>query len=126
MLKPISKRSYPRFQVPGATIALKDELHPVISMGRGGLSFLAKDKFRPGRKLSFQLMLSKKEAPLQLIGSVVYCIPSSVVNNGHNVGIRFAPFSKSKGHNLPEISGILERLENRHVPPASQRNRLFP
>jgi hypothetical protein len=126
MLKPISKRSYPRFQVPGATIAFKDGVHPVINMGRGGLSFLAKDKFRPGRKLSFQLTLSKKEVPLQLKGSVVYCIPSSVINKGHNIGVRFAPFSRSKGHNLPEISEILERLENRLVPPESQRNGLFP
>jgi Tfp pilus assembly protein PilZ len=126
MLKPISKRSYPRFQVPGATISYKDQIHPLVNLGRGGLSFLAKEPLKLGREVSFHLMLSKKKDPIHLRGSVVYCIPSPVVNNHHNIGIRFASFTASRGANSPEIPKILEQLENAHVDHSLRRGGLFP
>jgi len=115
MPTPTNKRSYPRFQVPGAVLSYKEKTCQLVSLGRGGLAFSTDNHLKPGAKLSVLLTFSAKHAPIQLQGQAVYCIPNPKVSNHYTIGISFAPFSTRRGHNSPESSKVLRQLEYANI-----------
>lgn len=115
-----NKRAHTRFLVPGAMLSYEKETCPVVNLARGGLGFTTNRSIKPGQKLSVLLTYSEKDAPIQLHGQAVYCVPNPGKGNPYTVGISFAPFAAGAGNNLPEFYRILEQLELRS---AAERSR---
>jgi Tfp pilus assembly protein PilZ len=121
MPDPKDKRQYPRFQVPGATVSYElygfpqrpfEEICPVLNLGKGGLGFQTNSQLKPGRKLT--VILTSKEAPIQLQSQVIYCVPHSGITDAYHVGVVFAPFV-GKGCNSPEALEVLDQLEKEYA-----------
>jgi Tfp pilus assembly protein PilZ len=119
----LKRRSCERFYVPGANLSYtihrfllpeknnSGELCPLLTLAKGGASFLTDKRIGRGRKLSLLLNPSAEGEHIQLEGKVVYCLPAPITSHRFQVGVAFAPFSPEKGHNSRKALRALDRLE---------------
>lgn len=115
MSTPTPKRSYPRFQVPGAVLSYKEKTCQLVNLSRSGLAFSTNNRLKSGQKVSVLLTFSAEHAPIQLQGRVIYCIADPKVSNRNTVGISFTPFSVGRGYNSPDSYKVLKQLEYTNI-----------
>jgi len=117
-----TERKCGRFVIPGATITFTTakfwnkldsvlERSPVVDISRQGISFLT-DTPPKSRRISITLLYCEDEAPLHMLGQVVYVLPRGAgLSYRYRIGVAFDPFSKRKDQNSLEASNKLYELE---------------
>ena len=132
MAEPTERRQYPRFHVPGATISYKPhhllqghkKTCPVLTLSKGGVSFLTHNPLKPGQELS--VTFTSKEDTINLQTRVIFCFPHPRMTYSYHVGLAFAPFDLGKSCNSPEALKVFDKLEKEHSKPTTPLHVVTP
>ena len=118
-----NKRKCRRFDIPGAEgrykkkdllVAFKgfSDLHYVVDISKGGMSFYSDKKFSKGKKLIVQIVVS--DEILLTLNAVVRRQEKIIGSSEVMVGVQFLAFNDEEGYNTEESLNILRELDRKY------------
>lgn len=123
MAKIVNRRKCRRFEIPGGKVRYRgigplallkgfSKSYPLVSVSKGGVSFVCEEKFDKGQEIITQLLVANG-SPLNLRAWVQWQEPSP--GSGDKVvGVEFRSFGPGKGHNSYQALEALRKLDVQH------------
>jgi hypothetical protein len=108
------RRTYRRFEIPGAEAKIKKfSFYPVLNCGIGGLNILFDREMNTGKVIEFELIVPGEES-LKFNSKIIWTNPVPL-SSDIMTGVQFLPFDENMDHNSPEALSLLRRLYARYI-----------
>jgi hypothetical protein len=85
---------------------------PVIDLNSRGISFLADESLKPGKRISLLLMLPNQAKAIHIDGRTIYAIATGIAGYRYRIGTKFVRFSFKYGYRKPVTLEIFDEFEN--------------